>query len=168
MLALMVMSNSESPNAGTTNAWSFAPLAISSPPALKLRCRPLTGSARSFGFRMLSLTAKFCCSRLPPRISTDTTDTVGRLNLGAMAEQAPKDSDSRIGNHGNMGEMIPVIRPLMIAAIPVTALALGVDAAGPLLLPAAPAVCLATGDGYLHAHLAGAIEANVDWPNSGT
>jgi hypothetical protein len=67
-----------------------------------------------------------------------------------------------------MREMIPFIRPLMIAAIPVTALALGVDDAAPLLLPAAPAACLATGDGYLRAHLAGAIEANVDWPNSGT
>jgi hypothetical protein len=30
------------------------------------------------------------------------------------------------------------------------------------------AACLTSGDGYLHAHLAGAIEANVDWPNSGT
>ncbi len=28
--------------------------------------------------------------------------------------------------------------------------------------------CLKSGDGYLHAHLAGAIEAKVDWPNSGT
>jgi hypothetical protein len=35
--------------------------------------------------------------------------------------------------------------------------------------PAAGATaCLATGDGYLRAHLGGAIEANVDWPNSGT
>jgi hypothetical protein len=34
---------------------------------------------------------------------------------------------------------------------------------------AAPtAACLASGDGYLRAHLAGAINANVDWPNSGT
>jgi hypothetical protein len=33
---------------------------------------------------------------------------------------------------------------------------------------AAPAVCLASGDGYLRAHLAGAIDADVDWPNSGT
>ena len=31
-----------------------------------------------------------------------------------------------------------------------------------------PAACLPSGDGYLRAHLAGAIEANVDWPNSGT
>jgi hypothetical protein len=30
------------------------------------------------------------------------------------------------------------------------------------------ASCLPSGDGYLRAHLAGAIEANVDWPNSGT
>jgi hypothetical protein len=28
--------------------------------------------------------------------------------------------------------------------------------------------CLTSGDGYLRAHLAGAVEANVDWPNSGT
>jgi hypothetical protein len=35
--------------------------------------------------------------------------------------------------------------------------------------PAAKLVgCLSSGDGYLRAHLAGAIEANVDWPNSGT
>jgi hypothetical protein len=33
---------------------------------------------------------------------------------------------------------------------------------------AGAAACLASGDGYLHAHLAGAIEENVDWPNSGT
>ena len=31
-----------------------------------------------------------------------------------------------------------------------------------------PAACLTSGDGYFRAHLAGAIEAQVDWPNSGT
>jgi len=30
------------------------------------------------------------------------------------------------------------------------------------------ATCLESGDGYLRARLAGAIEANIDWPNSGT
>jgi len=30
------------------------------------------------------------------------------------------------------------------------------------------ASCLSSGDGYLRAHLAGAIEADIDWPNSGT
>jgi hypothetical protein len=33
---------------------------------------------------------------------------------------------------------------------------------------AAPVACLASGDGFLRAHLAGAIDADVDWPNSGT
>jgi hypothetical protein len=28
--------------------------------------------------------------------------------------------------------------------------------------------CLPSGDGYLRAHLAGAIDATIDWPNSGT
>jgi hypothetical protein len=32
----------------------------------------------------------------------------------------------------------------------------------------APANCLKTGDGYFRAHVAGAIEARIDWPNSGT
>jgi hypothetical protein len=30
------------------------------------------------------------------------------------------------------------------------------------------ASCLSSGDGYLRAHLAGAIDARLDWPNSGT
>jgi len=34
--------------------------------------------------------------------------------------------------------------------------------------PAAPASCLESGDGYFRARLAGAIETNIDWPNSGT
>jgi hypothetical protein len=34
--------------------------------------------------------------------------------------------------------------------------------------PATPARCLESGDGYFRARLAGAIEANIDWPNSGT
>jgi hypothetical protein len=50
--------------------------------------------------------------------------------------------------------------------------ATGLGAAAGLGSAAGPAAgataCLPSGDGYLHAHLAGAIEANVDWPNSGT
>ena len=30
------------------------------------------------------------------------------------------------------------------------------------------AACLPSGDGFLHAHVAGAIETTIDWPNSGT
>ncbi len=50
--------------------------------------------------------------------------------------------------------------------------------AAPVTTPGAPtsgaptsgtaAACLESGDGYLHAHVAGAIEENIDWPNSGT
>jgi hypothetical protein len=40
----------------------------------------------------------------------------------------------------------------------------------PLLAPIAAGskVCLVSGDGYLRAHLAGAIDTTVDWPNRGT
>ncbi|MFI4888987.1 MAG: hypothetical protein ACHQIL_00495 [Steroidobacterales bacterium] len=39
----------------------------------------------------------------------------------------------------------------------------------PAAAPAAtPASCLSSGDGYLRAHLAGAIDTEIDWPNSGT
>ena len=38
-------------------------------------------------------------------------------------------------------------------------------AAAPIINPSG---CLASGDGYLRAHLAGAIDATLDWPNSGT
>ena len=34
--------------------------------------------------------------------------------------------------------------------------------------PMVPSNCLSSGDGYLRAHIAGAVEANIDWPNSGT
>jgi hypothetical protein len=33
---------------------------------------------------------------------------------------------------------------------------------------APPPACLSSGDGYLHAKLAGAIETRIDWPNVGT
>jgi hypothetical protein len=35
-------------------------------------------------------------------------------------------------------------------------------------LPLMTSDCLVSGDGYLRAHLAGAIDAHIDWPNSGT
>jgi hypothetical protein len=41
-------------------------------------------------------------------------------------------------------------------------------AASPAAAASGPAACLTSGDGYFRAHLAGAIEAEVDWPNSGT
>jgi hypothetical protein len=41
------------------------------------------------------------------------------------------------------------------------------NAAGAAAAPGAVS-CLPSGDGYLRAHLGGAIEAEIDWPNSGT
>jgi hypothetical protein len=79
--------------------------------------------------------------------------------------------------------MIPLIffkgrcpwRRLAFAAIvgagasPAGAASTTADAApAPPAASAALAACLPSGDGYLRAHLAGAIDADVDWPNSGT
>ena len=78
--------------------------------------------------------------------------------------------------------MIPVIRfnrrrarwgaAAALAALGLTALAGGsaadAPAAGAAAAAAAPASCLESGDGYLRARVAGAIEARIDWPNSGT
>jgi len=44
----------------------------------------------------------------------------------------------------------------------------GASAAGASAAAAKTATCLNSGDGYLRAHLAGAIDAKIDWPNSGT
>lgn len=38
----------------------------------------------------------------------------------------------------------------------------------PALKAALPTGCLESGDGYFRAHLGGAIDARIDWPNSGT
>jgi hypothetical protein len=42
------------------------------------------------------------------------------------------------------------------------------DTAAPATPATAAAGCLSSGDGFLKAHLAGAINVDVDWPNSGT
>ena len=51
--------------------------------------------------------------------------------------------------------------------------ALGAAAAGDAptdtaLAAGAAKACLSSGDGYLRAHIGGAIEAEIDWPNGGT
>jgi hypothetical protein len=67
-----------------------------------------------------------------------------------------------------MGEMIPFIRAPMIVGL-AGAAALAAAATQPAHpVPAVRAACLSSGDGYLRAHLAGAIDARIDWPNSGT
>src|ERR1700689_3772229 len=121
---------------------------------------------------MLSLTAKFCCKRFPPRSSILITVILGRLNLGAIREHAPKQTvKAKIcSSRGNMREMIPTFARLALALTLVapwagTALSVTETSGAPVK---APVTCLATGDGYLRAKMAGAVEANLDWPNSGT
>jgi hypothetical protein len=60
-----------------------------------------------------------------------------------------------------------VVRALVLMAVCGAAAAVA-DTPTANSLPAKTSVCLASGDGYLRAHLAGAIDANIDWPNSGT
>jgi hypothetical protein len=84
------------------------------------------------------------------------------------------------GLHGNMAEMIPIIRPdrrptlhfalAVLATLAITGTAAAALGASPLLAPmkAGSKLCLVSGDGYLRARLAGAIETTVDWPNGGT
>ncbi len=83
-----------------------------------------------------------------------------------------------------MREMIPIFAPLALAlafAVTWASAAPGEDAApsagaapgGAAATPGAPVkasavACLTSGDGFLRAKLAGAVDANLDWPNSGT
>jgi hypothetical protein len=109
------------------------------------------------------------------------TVTFGRVNFGATNEQPlrarvaamssdPARRNKIFGGRGNMEEMIPTfaIQALIIIGL-LTAASLS-DAAAP---PGAPiksgaVACLDSGDGYLRAKLGGAVNARLDWPNSGT
>src|SRR5271163_4303309 len=65
--------------------------------------------------------------------------------------------------------MIPVIFFMVLMLGAAGALADSPAAPATPARPATPATgCLASGDGYLRAKVAGAIEAKIDWPNSGT
>jgi hypothetical protein len=57
---------------------------------------------------------------------------------------------------------------MFAAASPVLAGTSQAAAAAAQAPAARSAACLPSGDGYLHAQLAGAIQATMDWPNSGT
>jgi hypothetical protein len=100
-----------------------------------------------------------------------------------MARLGAEDHIRSTGNkvresRGNIKEMIPTFAPRAWMMLTVSMALLAVAAAhsdtpgGPGSLlpvpPMAPANCLPTGDGYLRAHVAGAIDAQIDWPNSGT
>ena len=107
-----------------------------------------------------------------------TTVMFGRVNLGATREQPlrrlkatgsdPARSNKIFGSRGNMEEMIPTFATQALVITGFLGAATS-DAAAPLAPVKSTAVaCLASGDGYLRAKLAGAVDANIDWPNSGT
>jgi hypothetical protein len=74
-----------------------------------------------------------------------------------------------LGSRGNMPEMIPIFATQASIIIGFFAAATLSDAAAPGAPVKSTAVtCLASGDGYLRAKLAGAVDAHLDWPNSGT
>jgi hypothetical protein len=81
----------------------------------------------------------------------------------------PARSDKFLGSRGNMEEMIPIFatQALIIGGL-LAAVTPGVAAAPGAPVKTAEATCLASGDGYLRAKLAGAVNAHIDWPNSGT
>jgi hypothetical protein len=70
-----------------------------------------------------------------------------------------------------MLEMIPILRAraftIMALFGPWALSTAGADVPG-APVTAQPVACLDSGDGYLRAHLEGAIDARLDWPNSGT
>jgi hypothetical protein len=68
-----------------------------------------------------------------------------------------------------MEEMIPIFATaaLIIGGF-LAAVTPSVAAAPGAPVKSAEATCLASGDGYLRAKLAGAVNAHIDWPNSGT
>ncbi len=81
----------------------------------------------------------------------------------------PARHNNFIGSRGNMEEMIPIFATQALIIIgSLAAAGLGAPAAPGAPVKSAAVMCLASGDGYLRANLAGAVDAHIDWPNSGT
>jgi hypothetical protein len=70
-----------------------------------------------------------------------------------------------------MREMIPIFARIALAltlVLPVAAADPSAAATSGAPVKAPAVTCLTSGDGYLRAKMAGAVDANLDWPNSGT
>jgi len=98
------------------------------------------------------------------------TVTVGLVNFGATSEQALKPTHRAkiCSNRGNMPQMIPIFSLQALTFGALCAAALTCAAATPDAPKAEAVACLKSGDGYLRAKMAGAVEARLDWPNGGT
>jgi hypothetical protein len=67
-----------------------------------------------------------------------------------------------------MEEMIPIFAAEALIIMGLLTAAAGIPSTSLAAVKGAPVVCLASGDGYLRAKVAGAVNALIDWPNSGT
>jgi hypothetical protein len=119
-------------------------------------------------------------------MSTPTTDKFGLSSFGANNAQAAMDIDN-IATGSVLGidnspwallgsAMIPTLFKiygrLLRQGVSAVAIICSAAVAGETP-PGAPTQaetmnCLTSGDGYFRARLAGALEADIDWPNSGT
>jgi hypothetical protein len=98
-----------------------------------------------------------------------TSEQSLRARVAAMSND-PARHNKIFGGRGNMEEMIPTFATQALIIIGLLTAASSSDAAAPPPPPikSAAVVCLDSGDGYLHAKLGGAVNARLDWPNSGT
>jgi hypothetical protein len=84
------------------------------------------------------------------------------LGMAASSEAAPQPSPAVVAPPYILPGTPPPAAP---ASAPTTA----ADSAKMLPTPPKPpSNCLSSGDGYLRAQVAGAVEAKIDWPNNGT
>lgn len=93
-----------------------------------------------------------------------------------LFNRAPQRNGGEVLRRRWRAAVLPLVGIVPISGMPIG----GAPGAAPSAaadVPSAPtaaeavtgtASCLESGDGYLRARVAGAIEANIDWPNSGT
>jgi len=100
---------------------------------------------------------------IPLILRTGVLVTVLMMSAAA-ADKAPSDSNPGVTTPG--AATPGVVTPGVVTPGVVTP---GVARSGSSsTAAAATAACLPSGDGYLRAQVAGAINAKIDWPNSGT
>ena len=109
----------------------------------------------------------------PWRENTEAWSLQTRQFVSPKAMRQPLASRNKIRvGRGTMLEMIATMKTRAVRVIalcaPLALTAAVADAPPGAPVTTQPVACLASGDGYLHAQMGGAIEARIDWPNSGT
>jgi nucleoid-associated protein YgaU len=90
------------------------------------------------------------------------------IMMGLLAQAASSVAATPSRAAANANASVPAAANAS-ASVPVAANAgASVPAAANSPVKGTPATCLASNDGYLRAKLGGAVDARIDWPNSGT